>query len=330
MDVNSNFDLNFNKTLKKNNDKIDEFKVSKSNYLIYQNLKLGLNEQKLIVAMSAMIQPTDKEFHSCLFKISELAKKFDIKEQTLYTDIKKITRNLLRTVVFIKSENKDKAGGDIVFQSTLISTAIYKTGEGVLELRFNKEVAPFFLELKEYFTTYKVNGMLKSRSKYSIHLLEILKSKQFKRERYSVTISKNTLRKVLGIEAPSYEKYNRIKEKVILPALTDINAFSDIEVLLGEPQKDGRKAVGFVFHINLKEGRWKLKKEELIEKYGEDKLIKAMSKIKYDKNIQNYWSYVEGVLRNNEKIKNNNSNANFKERDYDFDDLEKKLLGWDD
>ena len=87
------------------------------------------------------------------------------------------------------------------------------------------------------------------KSKYSISLYQILKSQYFKGPVYTVTIE--DLKVIL--DAENYKDFMSFKRRVLLPALTEINEFSDLKVSV-EYIKKGKAydKISFAMH-NIEE-----------------------------------------------------------------------------
>ena len=135
--------------------------VKKSNYFIMNcSYDLSLEEQKLILTLSSMVQPTDEEFKPYKFKISDFIKLLGVETQTKYTEIPKITKELMKKVFEIE-EN------DELIQIAWLSSAKYKKGSGMVELEFSPKLKPYMLQLKEKFTQYQLANILSMKSKYS-------------------------------------------------------------------------------------------------------------------------------------------------------------------
>ena len=67
-----------------------DYLVTKSNYFIMNsNYDLSLEEQKVILTLASMVQPTDEQFKLYKFKISNFIKLLGIETQTKYTEILK-------------------------------------------------------------------------------------------------------------------------------------------------------------------------------------------------------------------------------------------------
>lgn len=289
----------------------------------------------MIVALSAKIQPNDEEFNTCIFKVADLAKSFGIDANRMYTDIRKITSNLIASVIEVKTDEKDKRGNYKIKQFGLISRAEYTPYEGIVELKFSNDAIPFYLGLKQFFTTYKLNRILESRSKYSIPLYELIKSKQFKKKEYNITLYIIELQELLNLSA-AYKTFGNINLKVLKPAIKDINELTDINVSISGPIKEGRKIIGVNLNVTTNNKAYTPKitqedafnKDALIKTYGQPAVESAILAVK-DKadNIHDYWKYIEGIILNKKKINNKSkTTANFKERDYDYNALEEGLL----
>ncbi len=62
-----------------------DYLVTKSNYFIMNcSYDLSLEEQKLILTLASMVQPTDEEFKPYNFKISDFIDLLGIETQTKY------------------------------------------------------------------------------------------------------------------------------------------------------------------------------------------------------------------------------------------------------
>ncbi len=119
---------------------------------------------------------------------------------------------------------------------------------------------PFLLRLKERFTTYKLNNVMKLRSIYSIRIYELLKQYQSIGKR---TITIESLRKMLGIEPDEYKTYNNLKRKVIMVAHKEVNEKTDIcfdykEIKLSRKVNE----IEFIVQKKAAATQWQCKEEE--------------------------------------------------------------------
>ena len=341
-----------------------DYIVTKSNYFIMNtSYDLSLEEQKIILTLASIVQPEDKEFKPYIFKISEFMELLGVDTKTKYTEVPKITKELMKKVFEIHEENR-------LIQTAWISGAIYEKGSGRVILKFNPDLKPYMLQLKEQFTQYQLANILTMKSKYSPRIYEILKCNEFKKQGY-IEIELEELKKLLRTEG-MYHQYQDFKRKVIMQAQKEIKKLTDISFEF-EEIKTGRKVTSLKFHINTNktknkaieeacvtlEGKYTNEEEkhfiELINevksifkeniKGSEAKSILDTAKgniniIKEKYEIAKVTPGINGIVgwmcdaikRDYQQLKGNVDKGGFndyEQRSYDFDKLEKALLGWD-
>ena len=340
--------------------------VTKSNSLITASYDLSLQEQKLILSLASMVQPTDEEFKEYKFKIKDFMSLLEIETKTKYTEIPKITKELMKKVFEVR-EGRD------VIQLSWLSSARYKTGEGVVILKFHSSLKPYMLQLKELYTSYRLENILLLKSKYSLRLFELLKCNEFKK---IWTIELETFKKLLGVTEKSYSIYQNVKNRIILQAQKELKGKTDIKFEF-EEIKTGRKVTSLKFYIHSNKDKTHKTNsasdeiaatvsnyQEEIPMDHEDEIksiilmmknhnisglearkiynsacgdLKHIAKIyNYfkNKNADNFVALMIKMVKPGEFIepKKNTTKTkfnNFNGRDYDYDKLEKKLLGWD-
>lgn len=210
--------------------------VSKANKLITSKYELSLQEQRLILSLISLIDSKEqRQFYEYEMTTKEFSNLINI-ENTNHTYLSKITKKLMEKVVEIEDGNR-------VIQVHWLSSCIYYKGEGRVKLELHRELMPYLLQLKEQFTTYYLSNILQMKSKYSIRLYEILKSQQFKG---NTQIELDKLRKMLSAE--NYSRYSNFNQKVLCPAIEEINKQTDI-LVRHETNKVGNKIVSLRFDV---------------------------------------------------------------------------------
>ncbi|HBC2031552.1 TPA: RepB family plasmid replication initiator protein [Clostridium perfringens] len=343
----------------------EKFIVSKSNKLINGRYNLGVNEQKVIITMTSLIDINDKNFNKVTFTMKELSNILSVSVDNLYRDVRKIMTNLRKKDIFI--DERDENGVGRIIETSFVTTAIYDNKHGLLTLEFSEVLKPYLLELKGLFTSYRLDNALNLSSKYSIRIYEKLKCNEFRK---NFIWSIDELKNDLMLEQKSYNLYSNIKQKIILIAINDINKNTDIRVSF-EEVKSGKKVVAIKFIIKSNKENRKLLKEDInaIEKqdvdiienenvrklkeiFKEDISIQNINKIlesgngdiekikkvyEYSKTqkIDNLVGFMIKMVKDDnfeEPIKSTKSQIhNFTEREnYDYQKLEEGLLGWSD
>ncbi|GCD12384.1 replication initiation protein [Clostridium tagluense] len=325
--------------------------VTKSNRLISSGYDLSSQEQKIILTLASFVQPTDVEFKEYTFKIKDFIELLGLKDQSKYTEIPKITKELMKKVFEIKDGKK-------IIQLAWLCSVVYETGEGTVTLKFAPDLKPYLLQLKELYTSYRLENILSLKSKYSIRLYEILKSFQYKKQ---ANINLEELKTMVGASANYFSSYADFKRRVLNKAQEEINEKTDITFKYSD-QKVGRKVTSIAFNIKDKSSVAReevavttvnassdieivkqIIKEDILELEAQRILDVAnydMNNIKEKYDIVSQLSTVNNLvgimitaLKENWQVpkgKHKVSTFNdYEQRAYDFDELEKKLLGWD-
>lgn len=329
--------------------------IKKSNYFVMNShYDLSIEEQKIILTLASMVKPEDEEFKRYKFNIAEFINLIGIKNQSQYTEIPRITKELMKKVFEIQEENK-------VIQVAWLSSAIYEKGSGYVELEFSPCLKPYMLKLNSMFTQYKLGNILMMKSKYSPRFYEFLKCNEFKKQGFEIEL--NELKCLLKIK-DSYDRFYDFKKKVLLYSQREINELTDITFNFEEIKK-GRKVDKIRFyitsnnkHIELenapeeKEKHEEIDIDDLIERLqdiideklkikeykallkaanNDVELIQAKYQIaKKQKKIENLVGWMVKAIQEEysepvEKRKPTSFN-NIEGRKYDYEELERALL----
>lgn len=221
--------------------------ISKSNTLIEANSRLNLVEQKILLCLASNIGPEDRDFKTYTFPIKKFHELLGLNGSTKYTELSKITKELLSKVIEIRT-------GDELIQISWLSSAIYNKNKGTIDMRFDPLLKPFLLELSNKFTSYKLANVIKLKSTYAIRIYELLKQYEEIKER---TISLENLRYYLGV-LDVYINYANFKQRILVPSQEELNKKTDISFKF-EEIKLGRKVQKIRFIIKSK----KAKEEDL-------------------------------------------------------------------
>lgn len=322
--------------------------VTKSNQLIESSCKLTLQQQKIICAVASKVRITDTEFTEYTFHMKELAELLELNQKGYYAEVRKVIRSLQKQVFTIV----DTTDGEIKSKDlNWFYRAEYNETKNTVSLKFAEDLKPFLLQLKENFTSYQLMNVIKLNSSYTLRLYEILKSKAYKKE-FIISLEE-LYRMVLN----QYKRYTDFKKNVLERCKKEVKEKTDIEFKY-EEIKTGRKVTSIKFIISSNKPVSKLPKDKKIDpqiKEVQDiftkhditpleascilkdakeniDLIKQCYSYLLSKNVDNIVGYMRTLVKHfnkpqgNTKVDNFN---NFKQRKYDFKDLEKKLLGWD-
>lgn len=216
--------------------------VAKSNDLIQRSrFTLSTQQQKIVLYLISKIQPDDKEFKRYQFSIVEFCRVcgIDYSSGKNYKDVRKAIKDLHDKSIWVTLPDG---------RETLISwinKAYIEENNGVIEIRLDEDLRPYLLDLKRNYTQYELIYTLHFRSKYTIRLYELIQSIHFNTlEEYRRVYSLEELRGLL--DAEGYRDYKNFKARVLLPAVKEINQYSE-KILDFDEYKKGKtvKAIGF-------------------------------------------------------------------------------------
>ncbi|KAA0746621.1 MULTISPECIES: replication initiation protein [Bacillus cereus group] len=244
--------------------------VSKSNTLIEANSRLNLVEQKMLLCLASNIEPNDRDFKTYTFPIKQFHDLLGLNGSTKYTELSKITKELLSKVIEIRA-------GEELIQVSWLSSAIYNRNKGTIDMRFDPLLKPFLLELSSKFTSYRLANIVKLKSTYAIRIYELLKQYEDLRER---TISLENLRYYLDA-MDVYPNYANFKQRVLKPSQKELNQKTDISFEF-EEIKLGRKVQKIKFIIRAQ----KKKDSDLV--HFEKKLDKFQQPNTFEQKIKRF------------------------------------------
>lgn len=236
--------------------------VVKANELIQKSrFSLTLQQQKIVLYLISQITPYDEEFKFYEFSIPEFCRICGID-----TTSGKHYKNLKATVKDIADKSIWLDLGDKEALIRWIEEPEIEKGTGTIKIKLNHNMKPFLLQLKEGFTSYELIWTLHFKSKYTIRLYELIKSIHFRElEEYSREFTVAELRQLL--DAEKYPVWINMRQRVLEPAIKEINEYSDKNVVM-VPVRKGKSVERVKFIITTKDS---LEAAEI-----RDKIVKEM------------------------------------------------------
>ena len=124
----------------------------------------------------------------------------------------------------------------------------FTDNQGIIALRFSKDILPFISNVKANFTQYMLSEVSKMQGAYSVRIYELLTQYKSVGER---SIAIDDLRIMLDLGS-RYKTTGNLIAWVIDPSIEEINEQTDLKVT-AEPQKTGRKFTHIKFTIKQKQ-----------------------------------------------------------------------------
>ena len=239
--------------------------IYKDNRIIEASYRLTLREQRLVLLCISQINALEKLNENKVFTITanEYSQVFGGDPKNAFRDMKEAMDLLFdRFIKVIVSDNRREEFRWISKKSTILSNQS-------VEIRFTADIAPYLHNLKGNFTKYHFLHVRTMTSVFSIRIYEMLMQWKTKR---TLTLSLDQLRDRLQINN-KYTAFANIKQKIIEPAVTEINACTDILVSY-DLRKAGRKVSDIVFSFQFKPGM----EPKLNAKINPKTLLKALKK----------------------------------------------------
>lgn len=365
--------------------------IVKSNNLIEGSYKLTTSENRLIdlalsnlevVMLDKNLSAEDvkslikqKDFELLYVYVSDYKKEYNIKNNTIYSELVETANRLYnRNITYFENN-------DLIKKRWVITCKIAEDRNAVA-LQFHPDLISDLLVFKSDYTRFDFDVKKYIRSYYACRIYELLKQYQaFGQRIFEV----GQLRFLLGIEDTEYPQYSNFKQRILKPAVMQINKVTDLYIELDDSLYKVNKKVEKVKFKMVKQSINFQGKEQIsfldnpdtvpseyneynvVKEFREllgvtispkqiDKLVEKTS-ISIKKNqlkvsirqyikekklvIEEYGkkneikSYLGAMMRAIEgnwtlTYKKTKGGFNdYEQREYDFDDLEKKLLGWD-
>lgn len=176
--------------------------VRKRNELIEARYRLTLGEQRLILLLVSQISPDDVDFKDYQIRVADFVQMFELgSDKSVYEKVEQAAQSLVGKKLELSTGNRKKF-------ATWLSYVEYVEGSGVVEMRFDKSLKPYLLQLKAHFTQYQLKRVVHFKSQYSIRLYEFLKTEEFKAKNgyFKRTFELEELRERLGLSKDEYTR----------------------------------------------------------------------------------------------------------------------------
>lgn len=216
--------------------------VVKSNALVNAMFDLGLQANRFLAFAISNLdrslspspgQPVDLEIDVAAF-----AEAFDIAPNNAYGLVESLADQLQKKIIQFENTPGER------IKVGLITRQKYLDGEGRVWLRFDEDLVPHLLGLKDRFTKYRIRDVYQFQRASTWRVYELLKQYKDVGKR-EIDIDEFKLK--VGVSG-LYPRITDLKRWVIDPAVSEINKTSDILIQF-EQLKRGRKITGFKFFI---------------------------------------------------------------------------------
>lgn len=221
--------------------------IRKSNELIEARYRLGVGEQRLVLLLASEISPSDDDFQDYEVRVTDFARMFNLEsDKSLYEKVEQAAENLLGKIITLTD-------GPDVERTVWLSYVKYIKGSGVVKIRFDKSLKPYLLQLQGHFTQYNLKHVIGFKSQYSIRLYELIKMEAFKAKNAKIEklFTLVDLKDFLGIGKKEYSAFDNFRRRVLEPAVKEISAQTDLNIIEVNKIKSGRKITSIVIVASI-------------------------------------------------------------------------------
>lgn len=184
--------------------------VVQSNFLIENKPKMTLDELKMFSTLVATINKDDQDFRNVKLKVTDVIDLWEIPQKNAYKQVKTALAGLLDKKFALEKIRED--GKREIEMATYISKFKYGEGDGYATVVVDPMFKPFLLDLREKFTLYGIDDVLRLESSTAIRTYELLKQYEVLGQR-SFTVA--DYKKKVGIEG-KYKGNNSNLKKYVL------------------------------------------------------------------------------------------------------------------
>lgn len=206
--------------------KIDDNLVVKSNELIQASYAMTLNEQRLLLACISQIDSRKAIEADCEFVLT-VEKARDLfyskgDQRNAYRDLQDASERLFeRKVKIALGDNKE-------LLTRFIQSVEFDQNNGQIMLVFANKIKPYLSQLERNFTQYRLQNVVQLTSTYAVRIYELIVSWTGQNQSFKEMEIKE-FRELLALEY-KYKQFGQLRDKVISPAVEQINESTDFEL----------------------------------------------------------------------------------------------------
>lgn len=246
-------------------DEIQKRKVVEHNDLISSVAKMDKTPLKIFeLAVSCIDTANPPKDNIIYLSKKELFTFFDVSDNNKHSRFREAIEKMQKTAYFEIKEIKDK--GYKMKNIVPIPMVEWNSYNDEVKIRFDIDIMPYLIELKQNFTQYALTDIMELNSKYSIILYKWLCMYYNQYEHYSNNggrrnaqleeyrnplISMQKLR-ILTDTATEYKRFTHFETRILKTAIQEINEYTHFNVTY-EKIKKGRSIDRIQFHIRKKQ-----------------------------------------------------------------------------
>lgn len=223
--------------------------IRKSNDLIESRFKFDIWETRIFLMLIAQIRREESDFNVYRIWYRDVACIFNLNKKRGYDMLRQAVKSLMNKSFYVQYNDNGKpreAQYHILrkIDYSLLDNDKMTESQEFVDIRIEEDMKPLLLQLQKSFTTYNIENVV-HLGVYSIRIYELLKQYETIGHR---AFDFDDLKEMFEIEN-EYPRFATFYQRVIEPAVKEINATSDLEVYEVEKLKSGKKVSGVRFRF---------------------------------------------------------------------------------
>ena len=222
--------------------------VVKHNDLVTASYAMTRHEQNLLLSCISQIDSRKRleEGHVFTLTVEQARDLFynGNDQYNAYRDLKTASERLFERKIRIQLDN----GKELL--TRFVQSVIFDPEAGAVNIRFATDIYPYLSELEKNFTKYRLANIVQLTSVYAVRLYELLicwLGQGLHNKEFDI----DDFRRLMGID-DKYSQFGELKKRVIVPALEQINEFTDHDIRVSY-RKVGRVFRFIAFSFNVKD-----------------------------------------------------------------------------
>ena len=222
--------------------------VVQHNDLVTASYAMTRHEQNLLLSCISQIDSRKRLDEGQVFTLTvEQARDLFYNgndQYNAYRDLKTASERLFERKIRLQLDN----GKELL--TRFVQSVIFDPEAGAVNIRFATDIYPYLSELEKNFTKYRLANIVQLTSVYAVRLYELLicwLGQGLHNKEFDI----DDFRRLMGVD-DKYSQFGQLKDRVITPALEQINEFTDHQIRVSY-RKVGRVFRFIAFSFNAKD-----------------------------------------------------------------------------
>ncbi len=226
--------------------------IKKSNELIESRFKFDIWEMRFFLSVISQIRREDDDFRVYRIWFSDIIKTFNIKTHQSYDMLRDASNKLMRKTFILDTSDEGFARKKVYHIIRMVDYLAegQENKKGIekqeyIDVTVETDLKPYLLQLQSRFTAYDIRNVIKLGA-YPIRFYELLKQYESIGSR---TLGFEEMKRMFELEN-EYPRFATFYQRIIAPAVKEINEYTDLEILKLDKIKQGKKITGI--HIKFR------------------------------------------------------------------------------